>query len=156
VLLKRPPNTSANPDRLRGALGSLLSQRLGSADFIEGTFCSVAGMSLHPEKASSQAECRIGDALTMIPPVTGNGMSMAFEAAELAIDPLVDYSFGIISWARTKERVALGCDRLFARRLNWARCLQALMMRAPSLSEFPISLLLRCERLWQLMFARTR
>ena len=37
-----------------------------------------------PQRAAARAECCIGDAITMIPPVTGNGMSMAFESAEMA------------------------------------------------------------------------
>src|SRR5207302_9370024 len=80
------------PDTLRGAPGSLLNGRLAEAKFDEDSFCSVAGLVLRPQKAPEKTECRIGDALTMIPPVTGNGMSMAFESAEIAIEPLAAYS----------------------------------------------------------------
>ena len=63
----------------------------------------------------------------MIPPVTGNGMSMAFEAAEMAIGPLAAYSRGESSWSEARESVAAACDRAFARRLAWARWLQWMM-----------------------------
>ena len=136
--------------------GDRLHQHLGSASFVEDSFCSVAGISLRPERAAEAVECCIGDALTMIPPVTGNGMSMAFEAAELAIEPLTAYSHGEISWQRARETVAGGSDRLFRSRLGWARWLQAMMMLGPWLRPGPVSLALRCEKLWQTMFALTR
>ena len=63
----------------------------------------------------------------MIPPVTGNGMSMAFEAAELAIDPLADYSRGVLTWSDAQQAIARACDERFAQRLTWARWLQKLM-----------------------------
>ena len=69
---------------LRGQPGSPLRQRLASAEFDENSFCAVAGISLRPQRAASRAGICVGDAITMIPPVTGNGMSMAFESAELA------------------------------------------------------------------------
>jgi flavin-dependent dehydrogenase len=143
-------------ERLRGGLGTLLNQRLAKADFIDSTFCSVAGISLRPKRAAVQPECCIGDALTMIPPVTGNGMSMAFEAAELAIEPLQAYSCGEIPWKRARELVSLRCDETFARRLKWARALQWMMMLAPSLATSPVSVALRSDLLWRTMFARTR
>jgi 2-polyprenyl-6-methoxyphenol hydroxylase-like FAD-dependent oxidoreductase len=73
-------------DVLRGQPGSPLWERLPGAVLDRDSFCSVAGLSLRACRAASQCECCIGDALTMIPPVTGNGMSMAFEAAEMAMD----------------------------------------------------------------------
>ena len=69
---------------LRGAPRTSLHQRLGNAVFDQRSFCSVGGLPLRPQRASSRAECCIGDAITMIAPVTGNGMSMAFEAADVA------------------------------------------------------------------------
>src|SRR5204862_4902276 len=77
---------------LRGPPGTILRERLAGAAFEESSFCSVAGLFLQPRRASISPECRIGDALTMTPPVTGNGMSMAFESAEIALDPLTAYS----------------------------------------------------------------
>src|SRR5262245_25998075 len=79
---------------LRGPLGSALFQRFESAIFLPDSFCSVAGLSLRSSAAKQLNEVCIGDALTMIPPVAGNGMSMAFESAELAVNPLAAYSRG--------------------------------------------------------------
>ena len=117
--------------------------------------CSVAGFSLQPRRAASHGECSIGDALTMIPPVTGNGMSMAFEAAGMAIEPLASYSRGEMDWPRAQEMIMRTCDAAFAQRLSAARWLQW-MMFAPLLRTGIGSLVLRSDCLWRILFARTR
>ncbi len=140
---------------LRGVSGSSLRERLADAEFDESSFCSVAGLSLKPQRAITTDEICIGDALTMIPPATGNGMSMAFESAEMAIKSLVAYSHGERSWVEAHRTIARNCDNTFARRLAWARFLQTLMFS--SVARNPIGgLLLRSELFWRLMFSRTR
>jgi 2-polyprenyl-6-methoxyphenol hydroxylase-like FAD-dependent oxidoreductase len=140
---------------LRGDPGSLLRERLRLAEFDPDSFCSVAGLQLRPQRAAARAECCIGDRLTMTPPVTGNGMSMAFESAELAVAPLGDYSQGRLDWAGARRRLAQSCDAAFARRLRWARRLQWMML-APALQGRLGTVLLRSEWLWRFLFARTR
>ena len=140
---------------LRGAPGTPLHSRLADAEFDEASFCSIAGLSLRPHKAVEESSCRIGDALTMIPPVTGNGMSMAFESAELAMDPLAAYSSGQCGWRETQQAIAEACDAGFARRLAWARWLQWLMFSR--LQCGPLAgAVLGSEWLWGLIFTRTR
>jgi 2-polyprenyl-6-methoxyphenol hydroxylase-like FAD-dependent oxidoreductase len=143
------------PELLRGQPGTPLRERLAGAVLDQASFCSVAGISLRPHRAASHSECCIGDALTMIPPVTGNGMSMAFEAAELAIGPLAAYSRGESSWNAARQSVAAACDGAFAQRLTWARWLQW-MMFTPPLRSWPGSFVLHSERLWRMMFTHTR
>jgi hypothetical protein len=82
-------------------------------------------------------------------------MSMAFEAAELALEPLAAYARGEASWSEARNKVSAACDHAFARRLAWARYLQW-MMFAPPLRRWPGLLALRSDLLWRLMFARTR
>jgi flavin-dependent dehydrogenase len=149
----RRPESKA--EWLRGDPGSLLRERLRAAEFDPESFCSVAGLLLRPQRAADLAGCRIGDALTMTPPVTGNGMSMAFESAELAVEPLADYSQGRLDWASARRRLAQGCDAAFARRLAWARRLQWLML-SPALPGQLEAVMLRSEWLWRFLFARTR
>jgi 2-polyprenyl-6-methoxyphenol hydroxylase-like FAD-dependent oxidoreductase len=151
----KPDSAQTWRDLLRGQPGTPLWERLAGAAFDQGSFCSVAGFSLKPHRAVSRSECCLGDALTMIPPVTGNGMSMAFEAAEMAISPLAAYSRGGCSWSETRQSVAEACDRAFARRLAWARCLQW-MMFTPLLRAMPGSAVLHSDLLWRLMYAHTR
>lgn len=142
-------------DTLRGAPGSLLNRRLAEAKFDEDSFCSVAGLVLRPQKAVEKSECCIGDALTMIPPVTGNGMSMAFESAEIAIEPLTAYSRGNISWSEAQQTIARQCDERFAQRLAWAAQLQKLLL-TPGLQSLLVFLVPRCRWIWQLCFDHTR
>jgi 2-polyprenyl-6-methoxyphenol hydroxylase-like FAD-dependent oxidoreductase len=142
-------------DLLRGQTGSVLRERLEAAVFDEGSFCSVAGMSLRPHRAAAWSECCIGDALTMTPPVTGNGMSMAFEAAEIAIAPIVAYSRGECSWDKARQSIAAACDRAFAPRLACARWLQW-MMFTPLLQGWRGTLALHSALLWRVVFAHTR
>jgi 2-polyprenyl-6-methoxyphenol hydroxylase-like FAD-dependent oxidoreductase len=158
-LFRRPADKPNTPqpwtDVLRGQPGALLWDRLAGAVFERDSFCSVAGLSLRPSRAVSRSECCIGDALTMIPPVTGNGMSMAFEAAEMALEPLAAYSRGERSWLEARRSVATACDHAFARRLAWARCLQW-MMFTPLLRGWPGQLALHSDFLWRTLFTCTR
>jgi menaquinone-9 beta-reductase len=142
-------------DWLKGPAGSALESRLAQANFDENSFCSVAGLSLEPQKASAHSECCIGDSLTMIPPVTGNGMSMAFESAEIALEPLTEYSVGKISWNAAKEKVARRCDETFSRRLTWANFLENGLFR-PSLRHVSLLLASRVPGFWSTFYSRTR
>lgn len=154
-------SATAVPDRaqgwrvwLRGPDGSTLQSRLASAHFIDDSFTAIAGLSLRSRRARTRPEACLGDALTMIPPLTGNGMSMAFEAAELAREPLRRYSQEGQPWAPTQQAIARACDAAFGRRLRWAGWLQAAMFYAPARSA--VFALARAEPLWRGLFRQTR
>ncbi len=158
-VFRKAPGTAASPvvwrEILRGPPGSVLHERLATASLLEETFCSVAGLDLRPGKAADSSEIRIGDAMTMIPPVTGNGMSMAFESASLAATPLLDYSLGRQDWDMTRRTIASAFDAAFSRRLAWAHRLQSLIMRAtdsPKLTQLAFN----SAWLWDFFYARTR
>src|SRR5581483_10552131 len=140
---------------LRGCPGSPLREKLAGAQFDENSFCSVAGLSLTPHRATEKNDCCIGDAVTMIPPVTGNGMSMAFESAEIAIDPISRYSRGEITWTEARDAIAHACDAAFAERLVWARRLQWLMF-SPLPRTPLVKILLHSNAMWNFLFAKTR
>ena len=140
---------------LHGEPGSILRKRLAVAHFDDRSFCAVAGISLRPQRAVAHAEVCIGDAITMIPPVTGNGMSMAFESAELAVAPLVGWSCGDISWAEARRQIANRCDAAFASRLRWAKWLQRCLL-TPAFHNPLVAVMSRSEWLWQMAFERTR
>src|SRR5205085_1830611 len=147
-------SAQALPERLRGERGTILYERLGGAQFEVDSFCSVGGLDLRPCRAANSTECCVGDSLTMIPPITGNGMSMAFEAAECALAPLVGYARGETDWNSAHQTVARNCDRVFASRLMWAKWLQTLMFTPLTRGLLPMAL--NCEGLWELLFRRTR
>lgn len=105
-------------------------QDLRHAEFEEGSFCSVAGFNLKSFPLAANADCSIGDAATMIPPVTGNGMSMAFESARLAVGPLVSFSRGDLGWAEAKTLIGDALREYFEHRLGWAGRLHRLIFYA--------------------------
>jgi flavin-dependent dehydrogenase len=140
---------------LHGEPGSPLNRRLAVAEFEENSFCAVAGISLRPQRAALRAECCVGDAITMIPPVTGNGMSMAFESAEIAMKSLAAWSRGEVPWAETRQTIARQCDAAFGRRLAWAKWLQRMML-TPSLQSVLVRFITRSGWFWRAAFERTR
>ncbi|MBI4325120.1 MAG: FAD-dependent monooxygenase [Chloroflexi bacterium] len=150
-----PGVSSHSRELLRGLPESPLHRRLESALFDEDSFCAVAGLPLQPHAAVERAEVCVGDSVTMIPPVTGNGMSMALESAEIAIEPLAAWSRGELSWDNARRRIAQDCDTAFARRLVWARRLQTLVL-SPAWQRPLVFLAGRSEFFWRLWFARTR
>jgi 2-polyprenyl-6-methoxyphenol hydroxylase-like FAD-dependent oxidoreductase len=142
-------------DFLCGPAGSALHERLAKAEFVDESFCAVSGLNLRPAKAEKASECCVGDALTMIPPVTGNGMSMAFESAAWAAQPLAAYSRGERTWEEARREIARRCDRGFARRLRWARWLQWAVLHRGTRAVL-LELGERCEWVWRAWFAMTR
>jgi flavin-dependent dehydrogenase len=142
-------------DRLRGKRGSLLYQRLSVARWNHASFCTVGGLSLRPRRAAELREFCIGDALTMIAPVTGNGMSMAFESAGLAVGPLTAYARGDSGWGEAKMEHAVQCDVSFGRRLRWSTMVQRALF-FPALRQFFLPAMLRSESNWRFLFNITR
>jgi flavin-dependent dehydrogenase len=140
---------------LLGPEGTALRRRLGNADFLEDSFCSVAGLMIDPQSAADHPECCIGDALTMIAPLTGNGMSMAFESAAIAIAPLEAYSRGALAWEDARRHIGEQCDASFRRRLRWGRCLQRAAL-CNGVSNAVVWFGDRCPALWRHVFRRTR
>jgi 2-polyprenyl-6-methoxyphenol hydroxylase-like FAD-dependent oxidoreductase len=140
---------------LCGPEGSLLNDRLARADFDDASFCSVAGLSLKVRRASDGPSCRIGDAISMIPPVTGNGMSMALESAELAMAPLIEYSRGAVTWETAARSVQQSCDVSFTRRLRFAAMVQRVLFWPPA-TEIALFLAARVPSFWNALFTQTR
>ena len=70
---------------------------------------------------------RLGDRGAIIPPFTGNGMSMAFESAHLALDPLVQFSSGEIGWDEMQAAFEQSIRRQFRRRLGYSRLFHPFM-----------------------------
>ncbi len=140
---------------LRGPPGSALYERFSGAQLDEDSFCSVAGLGLRPRRATEHREWCVGDALTMIPPMTGNGMSMAFESAEIALGPLVRFSRGELGWAQAQQESARASDQEFTSRLRCAAWLQRAMF-LPAVRPALLFMAARSARFWRGMFERTR
>jgi len=84
------------------------------------------------QRRADEGEVRIGDTASIIPPFTGNGMSMAFQSALLAAEPLVDWSRGKATWRETAAQIRDGQSRQFASRLRWSWVLHGLLLTQTS------------------------
>jgi flavin-dependent dehydrogenase len=64
----------------------------------------------------------------MVPPFTGNGMSMAIESAVIASDSLLGYSSGRINWPDCIQYIREKLHRRFHRRLLLAKWLHPFLV----------------------------
>lgn len=113
-------------DYLRAGGFVELADRLARAMPDETSFKGVSALQLgwqDPEAGMFS----IGDAAAMIPPFTGNGMSMAFQSAESALDPLTAWSAGDCSWPEAVSSLQATLRQRFSRRLGAAGFLQGLL-----------------------------
>jgi len=109
----------------RNGLGPL-AERLAAVEADEESFIGVNSFRLGLQ-AAAEKECVLGDAESMIAPFTGNGMSMAFEAAEVASEALREYAAGRNDWATTRARVRGRLRARFRTRLATARMVHPLL-----------------------------
>ena len=142
-------------ERLCVESSEVLSERLRQAGWDKQSFCSVGGLPFRAALETAPAECCIGDALAMIPPVTGNGMSMAFESARLALGPLMDYAEGRVDWERARQTIAHSCRAMFGPRLFLASRLHAMLFQT-TVRSLLLPPVLSSDFLWRLFFRFTR
>ena len=110
---------------------SALIERLDAAQIVESSFSAVAGFQLGWQPVDDGV-CCVGDACGMIPPFTGNGMSMAFESAEMAIGPLVAWQRGDAAWSDTVATIHREARRRFRRRMQAAMTIHRLLLNTHS------------------------
>ncbi len=114
-------------DYLRQGGNGDLAERIVGAEVDESSFLGVSAFELGWQGADASL-CTVGDAEGMIPPFTGNGMSMAFESAELALEPLWKWSEGELSWADSIRVIHTNARRKFRRRMASAMALHKLLL----------------------------
>lgn len=107
---------------------SALADVLRGAEVRDGSFCAIAGFE-PGRQAVREGELCIGDAERMIPPFTGNGMSMAFEAAEAALDPLIAWSRGELEWRHACHAIRHELGVRFRKRMVAARWVEPMLGR---------------------------
>lgn len=158
-LFRRHVGEAPSTDRtaesaLRGVPGSPLHRRLSTATLVSESVCAVAGLDLRPRSLQNETRWLLGDAAGMIPPFTGNGMSLALESAEWSVEPLTRFASGRCSWEQARRDYAAHSGFRTRRRLRWAGVLQRLLFlpAAPAL----LLTLSRPEPVWRRLFALTR
>ncbi len=113
-----------------------LVERIRASHRDEESFLGVAGFELGWQGVDS-ALGSIGDAAGMIPPFTGNGMSMALESSELALDLLEPWSRDELPWSELLDELWRRQRAKFRRRVGVAMQLHQVLLhgRGQSLLE---------------------
>lgn len=109
-----------------------LASRLQEAQPDEDSLCGVTHLRFHAQ--SKDCFLRLGDAYSVIPPLTGNGMSLAVESAWMAAPALRDFSFGMRSWKDVVSAIQREIRCRFHRRLRVASLVQKLIFSPELLS----------------------
>jgi 2-polyprenyl-6-methoxyphenol hydroxylase-like FAD-dependent oxidoreductase len=98
-----------------------------NAALVPGSFCSVSHLDFHA-RSGERNGLRIGDAFAVIPPLTGNGMSLAMESAWIVCEPLRIYATGAMDWETTVRTSRAALEKHFRSRLFRARLCQMLLL----------------------------
>ncbi len=115
---------------LQAAGLTALAARLSAAKIEAKSFCAVAAVDFdRTVSATTDEVLRIGDASAMIPPFTGNGMAMAFQSAEAALDPLLAYARGETDWAFACRCIHRALRRRFRLRLASAHLVHPFLLQ---------------------------
>jgi flavin-dependent dehydrogenase len=115
---------------LRAARLGSLAERLAAAQPDAASCCAVAAVSFD-RRVPADDRVMLGDACAMIPPFTGNGMAMAFQSAELALDPLLAYASGATEWSEACRLIHAALRRRFRLRLASAHALHPYLLHSP-------------------------
>ncbi|HAV13357.1 MAG TPA: hypothetical protein DCX06_07710 [Opitutae bacterium] len=100
---------------------STVRQRIAAAEIDPASYAGVAGINFSEPPDHASKHLRLGDAYSVIPPFTGNGMSIALESAEIAFPKCLAYANNRQSWDETVNQIQQACDTRFSRRLKAAK-----------------------------------
>jgi len=115
-----------------------LADVMAESEVRDGSFCAVAGFDLGVQNVDD-GRLVIGDAESMIPPFTGNGMSMAFESAETALSYLCEYAQGRLTWEKCRINVARALKKRFRTRLVTAGSCHPFLLSSAGQSALSIA-----------------
>ena len=113
---------------LRASRLESLADRLEAAAPDPTSFSAVAAVEFD-QRVEPAAEVRLGDMLAMIPPFTGHGMAMAFQSAEIALNPLIAFARGEAPWPQTRHVIHTALRRRFRLRLASAGALHSFLLK---------------------------
>jgi flavin-dependent dehydrogenase len=118
------------PEYLRACGLAVLARRLEHAAIDTSSFCAVAALQFDRRvRRPAGDRIALGDSCAMIPPFTGNGMAMAFQSAERALDPLLSYARGEIPWTHACRATSTALRGQFRLRLAAAGALHSFLLR---------------------------
>jgi flavin-dependent dehydrogenase len=102
----------------------VLHRKLAHAVPVPGTQAAVAPVDLNRRRLAWDVIPHVGDAALMIPPLCGDGMSMALRSARLCASLADSYLNGEISLSRWQAEYTQSIQREFKGPLRWGRFLQ--------------------------------
>lgn len=109
-----------------------LADLLATAEWKVGSFTAVAGFGLGLQE-TPPGILTLGDSHAIIPPFTGNGMTMAFQSAEIALPILARFAEGKLDWQTTCSSISAIHRKTFQKRLTAAKFLHPLLFKNASL-----------------------
>ena len=107
--------------------------------------CGVAGVQFSRIPERSQSKLKLGDAYSVIPPFTGNGMSIALESAAVVFPLALRYAEGAMSWEQVCRAANVAYTQRFNRRLKAARLLHPFISKR--IGQTALASLSRCHLL---------
>ncbi len=125
-----------------------LADLIADAEWKPGSFTAVAGFDLGLQKPVPGL-LTLGDSHAIIPPFTGNGMTMAFQSAETALPHLISFAHGRCPWVTACDRIGKALRSRFLKRLNSARIIHPLLFHpatGPLVRFAPLNPILRLVR----------
>ncbi len=127
---EKGPRETMLPRRLRAIGLEALAARLDKAAMDSASLTGVTSFALgwQPGPAAAAGALLLGDQAAIIPPFTGNGMTMAMQSALAAAAPLAGWSAGRISWLEACALTHATLRRNFQRRMRWASWLHPLLL----------------------------
>jgi len=133
---------TALPAYLRASGLDSLAERLASAELDPESRCAVSALAFGPAPRRDDADVdklALGDAHAFVPPFTGNGMTMAFQSAALALEPLLRWSQHESDWSAAIARVRERLRARFRRRLAGAALLHRALLQPVAQAAFRAS-----------------
>ena len=104
-------------------------ENLLKAECLEDSLCYTAGLQYKGWRFEPiHTKAVIGDHRTLIPPLTGNGMSMAVESAYMATPFIQDYIAGDLQWKEVCQQMNRAMSNRFRKRLLIAGLIQRMVM----------------------------
>ena len=94
--------------------------------FDSNSFTAIAGFQLGDQQRLRENLFCVGDAAHLIPPFTGNGMSMALESCAIASQKLQKYARGESGWSTTVGDYRAECKKHFSKRTTLAKVIHPL------------------------------
>ena len=120
------------PAYLRKNGNMRLATSIEEAEWKPHSFTAVAGFRLGLQQPA-EGVLSLGDSHSIIPPFTGNGMSMAFQSAETALPFLIAYSGGEMSWQVACRSIEEAIQKRFRKRLASANFLHPFLFHPAAL-----------------------